>query len=217
MIIQEEEDLSRYNIEEIFESFTFNLFKKEVSRKRVHNEKQNDGTLKEIQEDEVLFENTDQHPITITTSSVALSQATAHNVTMLNEKLSQVESDNNKLKDEIISLKVEVSKRRKVECDTTLLQAGILEQQEKIHDVKMECFVEIKKMANKVKMVGKHLEIVSQTNQRMRNLHSKIEDLEEWRSMEKNVPTSLPVIKSYGIKVHTLATIECQDLAYRFK
>jgi hypothetical protein len=47
-VIQEEEDPSSYNIEEIFESFTFNLFKKEVSRKSVCNEKQNDGTLKDI-------------------------------------------------------------------------------------------------------------------------------------------------------------------------
>ena len=52
---EEEEDPSGYNIDEIFEAFTFNLSKKEVSRKRIRNEKQNDGTLKEIQEDEVLF------------------------------------------------------------------------------------------------------------------------------------------------------------------
>ena len=66
----------------------------------------------------------------------------------------------------------------------------------------MECFNEIKKMANKVKMVEKHLEIVSQTYRRMRDLQAKIEDLEEWRSMKKNVPSSLPVIKSYDISVH---------------
>ena len=47
-IIQEEEDPSSYNIEEIFEAYTFNLFNKEVSRKRVRNEKHNDGNLKEI-------------------------------------------------------------------------------------------------------------------------------------------------------------------------
>lgn len=47
-IQEEEEDPSSYNIEEIFEAFTFNLFKKEVSRKRIHNEKKNDGTLKKI-------------------------------------------------------------------------------------------------------------------------------------------------------------------------
>ena len=52
---EEEEDPSSYNIDEIFEALTFNLFKKEVSQKRVRNEKKNDRTLKEIHEDEVLF------------------------------------------------------------------------------------------------------------------------------------------------------------------
>jgi predicted transcriptional regulator len=93
---------------------------------------------------------------------------------LLSEKLSQAESDNDKLKNEIISLKVEANKKRKVECDTTPLQASILEQQEKLYYVKMECFNEIKKMANKVKMVEKHLEIGSQTYQRMRDLQAKI-------------------------------------------
>ena len=103
-----------------------------------------------------------------------------------------------------------------MEFDTTPLQESILEQQENIYDVKMECFNEIKKMANKVKMLEKHLEIVSQTYQRMRDLQAKIEDLEEW-SMEKNIPSSLPVIKSYDISVHSLATTKCQDLASRFE
>ena len=35
--------------------------------------------------------------------------------------------------------------------------------------------------------------------------------------MEKNVPNSFSVIKSYGISLHTLATTECQDLASRFE
>ena len=52
---QEEEHPLNYNIDEIFEAFTFNLCKKEVSRKRIRNERQNDGTYKEVQEDEVLF------------------------------------------------------------------------------------------------------------------------------------------------------------------
>ena len=54
-VIQEEEYPSNYNIEEIFDAFTFNLYKKEVSRKKIRNVKQSDGTTKEIQEDEVLF------------------------------------------------------------------------------------------------------------------------------------------------------------------
>ena len=38
LVIQEEENPLSYNIKEIFEAFTFNAFKKEVSRKRVCNE-----------------------------------------------------------------------------------------------------------------------------------------------------------------------------------
>jgi hypothetical protein len=110
-----------------------------------------------------------------------------------------------------------MSKRRKLECDITLLQAGIIEQQENLHDVKMECFAEIKKMVDEAKMVEKHLEIVSQTNHRMRDLQANIKDLEEWRNKENNVSSILPVIKSYDISVHTMATTECQDLASRFK
>ena len=52
-------------------------------------------------------------------------------------------------------------KRWKVECDITPLKTNILEQQEKLHDVKMECLTEIQKMVDKVKMVEKNLEIVS--------------------------------------------------------
>ena len=39
LIIQEEENPSSYNIEEIFDDFTFNLYKKELSQKRVWNVK----------------------------------------------------------------------------------------------------------------------------------------------------------------------------------
>ena len=105
LVIQEEENISSYNIKEIFESFTFNLYKKEVSGKKVCNEKHNDGTLKEIQKDEFLFEKTDEDLITIATTLATLSQATTHSIIVLNEKLSQAESDNNTLKDEIICLK----------------------------------------------------------------------------------------------------------------
>ena len=86
---QEEEDPSSYNIDEIFEAFNFNLYKKEVSQKRIRNEKQNDGTLKQVQEDEILFKKTDEDPITVAIALAALSRATAHNVTMLSENLYQ--------------------------------------------------------------------------------------------------------------------------------
>jgi hypothetical protein len=103
------------------------LYKKEVSRKRIRNEKQDDGTLKEVQEDDILFENTDEDLITVATTSATLSQATAHSVTMLSENLSQEKSDKRKLQSEIISLREEMNKRRKVQCETTPLQATILE------------------------------------------------------------------------------------------
>ena len=54
--------------------------------------KQSDGTMKEIQEDEVLFEKIDEDRVTVATTSIALSQATTHNIAMLNDKLSQEES-----------------------------------------------------------------------------------------------------------------------------
>ena len=47
-IQQAEEDQLNYNIDEVFEAFTFNLCKKEVSRKHIRNERQNDGTYKVV-------------------------------------------------------------------------------------------------------------------------------------------------------------------------
>ena len=66
--------------------------------------KQNDGTMEEMQEDEFLFEKTNENPVIVATTSATLTQATAHNITILNEKLLETKSENIKLKDEIISL-----------------------------------------------------------------------------------------------------------------
>ena len=77
----------------------------------------------------------------------------------------------------------------------------------------MECFNEVKKMTYKVKSIEKHLENVSQTYQRMRDVQEKIIELGEWRSTENNIPSSLPIIKSYDITIHLMAATECQDLA----
>jgi small-conductance mechanosensitive channel len=99
--------------------------------------------MKEIQEDEVLFEKIDEDLVTVETTSTNLSQTIAHNVTMLNVKLSQEESENVKLKDEIINLREEMNKQRKVECDMTPLKENILKQQEQRRDVKMEFFTKI--------------------------------------------------------------------------
>ena len=139
--------------------------------------------MKEIQEDEVLFEKTDEDPVTVATTSTTLTQATAHNVTMLNEKLLQVEYENIKLKDELISLREEMNKRRKLENDMFPLKKNILEQQEQLHDTNVDFFIEIQKMDDKVKILEKHLGIVSQINLKIQSLQVNIQELSKWRSI----------------------------------
>ena len=68
-------------------------------------------------------------------------------------------------------------------------------------------------MTDKFKSIKKNLKIVSQTYQRMRDLQAKILELKEWRSAEKNIPSSLSTIKSYDITVYSMATEECHELA----
>ena len=51
----------------------------------------------------------------------------------------------------------------------------------------------------------------------MRDLQEKIVELEEWRSTQKSIPSSLSTIKSYDITMYSMATKECQDLASRFE
>jgi hypothetical protein len=51
----------------------------------------------------------------------------------------------------------------------------------------------------------------------MESLEIKIEELDKWRSIERNFPSILPMIKTYDISLHTLATSECQELASRFE
>ena len=216
-VIQEEYHPCSYNIEEIFGSFTFNLCRKEVNQKRVQKVKKNDGTMEEMQEDKVLFEKTDEDLVVVAIASTTLTQATTHNIIVLNEKLLEMKSENLKLKDEISSLREEMKKRRKVEDNIILLKEKILEQQEKLHDVKVECFIEIQKMEEKVKGLEKHLEIVCQINLKMESLQAKIHELDKWRSMDKNVPCILPIVKDYDIRLHTLDTNECREIASKFE
>ena len=51
----------------------------------------------------------------------------------------------------------------------------------------------------------------------MKSLQAKIEELDKWRNIEKNVPSSLPAVKTYDIRLHTLATNECRELASKFE
>jgi hypothetical protein len=110
-MIQEEDHPSSYNIKEMFSAFAFHLHRKQVSRKRVQKVSQSDGTLEEMQENEVLFKKNDEDPLTIDTTSTSLTQVTAHNITILNEILLETKLENLKLKDEIISVREEMKKR----------------------------------------------------------------------------------------------------------
>ena len=60
--------------------------------------------MEERKEDEVLFEKTDEDPGIVATTSTTLTQATTHNITILNEKYLETKLENIKLKYEIISL-----------------------------------------------------------------------------------------------------------------
>jgi hypothetical protein len=50
---------------------------------RVSKMKQSDGTLEDMWKDEVLFEKTNEDIVTVSIASVDLTQATAHNITLL--------------------------------------------------------------------------------------------------------------------------------------
>ena len=66
-------------------------------------------------------------------------------------------------------------------------------------------------------MIEKHLDIVSQTHQKMRDLQEEIIELDEWRGTKRDIPNSLPLVKRHDITVYTMATEECQDLASRLE
>ena len=67
---------------------------------------------------------------------------------------------------------------RKVYDHIIPLKENILEEQEQLHDVKVESFVEIQKMEDTIKDLERHLENAYQINQKMESLQVKIEELD---------------------------------------
>ena len=51
----------------------------------------------------------------------------------------------------------------------------------------------------------------------MESLHVKIEELDKWRSIEKNVPSSTLEFKTYDIRIHALSMSESQELDSKFE
>lgn len=107
----------------------------------------------------MLFERTDEDPIMEDMASIALTQSTFHNILVLNERVMEGESNNQKLKDELISLREEMKKRRKVDDYLVLLKENILEQQEQLRDVKVECFTKIQNMVDNIKSLENILKL----------------------------------------------------------
>ena len=69
--------------------------------------------MREIIQDEVILERTDEDLMIVTKNLVALCQANILNLSLLNEKITEAKLTRKKLQDEIISLKKEVKKRKK--------------------------------------------------------------------------------------------------------
>ena len=88
-----------------------------------------------------------------------------------------------------------MNKKWKVNNHLNSLKGRILIEQKILHDVKTERFSEVKNMVDMLKYLEKHLEVASQIHGSMESLQVKIEELEEWRSLEKNVPDGLPTLK----------------------
>ena len=74
----------------------------------------------------MLFERTNEDPIMVATASTTLTQFTSHNILVLNENVMEAEMENEKLKDELISLMEEMKKRRKVDDHVLPLKKNIL-------------------------------------------------------------------------------------------
>ena len=97
------------------------------------------------------------------------------------------------------------------------LRESILIEWDLLHNAKVECFAEVQKMKDIIKALEKHLENASQVNLNMESLHTKIQELDEQRNLEENVLGGIPIIKAYDIRLHTLATNECQNLLKNLK
>ena len=82
---------------------------------------------------------------------------------------------------------------------------------------KFNIFTDVHKMATIIKDLEKHSENASQVYQNMESLRTKIEELDEWRNLEKNVLGGLPIIKAYDIRMHTLSTKNAKNLLQNLK
>ena len=123
--------------------------------------------MKDIIEDEVIFERIDEVIMIVATTSIALNQVNILKIFLLTDKITEIESEKRKLQDEIANLKTKMKKRKMVDHHLIPLKEIILVEQELLHDAKVECFGEVEKMEDIIKDLENHRENVSQVNQNM--------------------------------------------------
>ena len=121
-----------------------------------------------------MFEKTDENDMLVATDLMVVNQDNILNMSLLNERVVKENSENQKLKNEIIGLKEEIRKRIKVNDHLILLKENILEEQEQLHDVKVECFTKIQNIADIIKALERHLENASKINKKIEFLWVKI-------------------------------------------
>lgn len=97
LVILKQEGPSSYNIEEVFSSFTFDLHRRESSRKKFRKVKEDDGTMRDINEDEILFQRNDEGLMLVAIASAALSQANILNISLPNERVTEAKSAKKKV------------------------------------------------------------------------------------------------------------------------
>lgn len=93
--------------------------------------------MKDIHDDEVVFERIDEDPMLIAIASATLRQANVLNISILNEKLTMSELEKRKLQDEIINLKTNMKKSTKVNDHLSSLKKSILIEKELLHMLKL--------------------------------------------------------------------------------
>ena len=96
-MVPEREGPPSYNIEEIFGSFKLDLHRREVSRKKFNKVKEDDGTVKDIIEDEVLFERNSKNMMIVATTLTTLNQSNILNISLLTKKIVEEKSEKKKL------------------------------------------------------------------------------------------------------------------------
>ena len=88
--------------------------------------KEDDGIVKDIIQDEVLFGRAEEDLMIVSKTSTALNKYNILNISPLTENIIEVELEKRKIQDEITSLNIEMKKKKKVDDHLTPIRERIL-------------------------------------------------------------------------------------------